>query len=98
MHLLYEISEQGIKINMTTPNITYKVFKDNLGALEMATTYKFRPRIKHINIKLHYFRDYITNGDIIIKSIITTNQLVDYLTKPVAYDILVHLYKKVMGW
>ena len=64
----------------------------------MATTHKFRPRTKYINVKLHHFRDFVTRGDVIIKSISTMNQLANYLTKPLTAEILVPLRKKVMGW
>jgi len=98
MHMLNEMKACGIDINASTPTITCSVFEDNSGALEMATTHKFRPRTKHINVKLHHFRDYITRGDIVIKPIKTINQLADYLTKPLTSEVLVPLRKKVMGW
>ena len=43
-------------------SISYKVFEDNNGALEMANKPKFRPRTKHIGIKYHHFRDRVRCG------------------------------------
>ena len=60
-----------IHINNNTTRVTCKVFKDNSGALEMANIYKFHPRIKHINIKLNNFYDYITKGAIQVYAINT---------------------------
>ena len=97
MNMLREFKSAGINVNSTTPLVTCKVFEDNSGALDMASVHKFRPRTKHINVKLHHFRDYVTRGDIVIKAISTVRQLADYLTKPLNFDTLVPLRKKVMG-
>ena len=75
-----------------------KVFEDNSGALEMAVNHKYRPRTKHLNVKLHHFRDYVTRKEITIEKINTLDQLADYLTKPVTIEILSPLRKIVMGW
>ena len=98
MNLLREMHGFGFDVKSSAPIIKCRVFEDNSGALEMATTHKFRPRTKHINVKLHHFRDYVTRGDVIVQAISTVNQLADYLTKPLTEDILVPLRKKVMGW
>ena len=75
-----------------------KVFEDNSGAIEMARTHKYRPRTKHLNVKLHHFRDYVSRGEILINQISSNIQLADYLTKPVNIETLTHLRKIVMGW
>ena len=98
MHMLNEIQHHGFDINSSTPIIRYKVFEDNSSALEMATIHKFQPRTKHINVKLHHFRDYVSRGEVIIKPISTIQQLVDYLTKPLTIESLLPLRKSVMGW
>jgi hypothetical protein len=36
-----------------------------------------------LNVKLHHFRDYVTRKEITIHPIGTSDQLADYLTKPV---------------
>ena len=64
----------------------------------MATNHKYRPRTKHICVKLHHFRDYVTRGEIIIKNIRTDKQPADILTKAVSVEILVRLRKLIMGW
>jgi hypothetical protein len=57
MELLKEMKKLQFPIRSTTPKVQCKVFEDNSGALEIATTHKFRPRTKHINVKLHHCRD-----------------------------------------
>ena len=98
MHLLNEMKGYGFFINSNTPTITCKIFEENSGALEMANTHKFRPCTKHINTKLHHFRDYITRGNIKIFPINTKEQLTNYLSKPLLENILVILQCKVIGW
>lgn len=75
-----------------------KVFEDNSGALEIAKIHKYRPRTKHLSVKLHHFHDYVTRGEIMINPIDMKDQLADYLTKPVNANILRKLRKEVMGW
>jgi len=98
MQIIQEMKDIGFPIGSTTPKIHCKVFEDNSGALEMAKVHKHRARTKHLNVKLHHFRDYVTRGLISIHPIDTTRQLADYLTNPVNYDILKKLCLAVMGW
>jgi hypothetical protein len=98
MELLKEMKRENFPIFKTKPKLHCKVFEDNSGALEMAKTHKYRPRTKHLNVKLHHFRDYVTRGEISIHKIDTKEQLADYLTKPVSQEILQYLRPKVMGW
>ena len=98
MQLLKEMKLNSFPVNKATPKVKCRVFEDNSGALEMATNHRYRPRTKHLNVKLHHFRDYVSRGEISIHKIGTTHQLADYLTKPVNYEILTSLRKIVMGW
>ena len=97
MELLKVMKRYKFPILETTQKIHCKVFEDNSGALEMARTHKYRPRTKHLNVKLHHFRDYVTRGKITIHKIDIKDQLADYLTKPVTQEILEHLRKRVLG-
>ena len=98
MQILSEMKRVGFPIGSTRPKVMCKVFEDNSGALEMAVNHKYRPRTKHLNVKLHHFRDYVTRKEITIEKINTLDQLADYLTKPVTIEILSPLRKIVMGW
>ena len=98
MQLIKEMSKNGIKVNHATPKIKCKVFEDNSGALEMAREYKYQPRTKHLNNRLHHFRDYVTRQEITIHPIGTHEQSADFLTKPLNETDLKRHRKKVMGW
>jgi hypothetical protein len=59
MELLKEMKGFKFPIKTAKVKVHCKVFEDNSGALEIATVHKFHPRAKHINVKYHFFRDYI---------------------------------------
>ena len=79
-------------------HIHCKVFEDNSGAIEMAKVHKYRPRTKHLNVKLHHFRSWVKSKAVSIHAIASEEQLADYLTKPVNFETLSRLRKKVLGW
>jgi hypothetical protein len=45
---------------------------------------------KHIDVKYHFLREVVTQGDIIVKKIATTENPVDMLTKPLPILKLKH--------
>ena len=98
MHLIDEMADNGFIVRQGAPKIYCEVFEDNSGALEMANIHKYRPRTKHLNIKLHHFRQYVNDGSIKVRKIDTAEQQADYLTKPLPKDKLKYLRQKVMGW
>ena len=75
-----------------------KLYEDNSGELDMAREYKYRPRTKFLNIKLHHFRDYVERGEISIHKVSTHDQHDDYLTKPFNETTHTKHRKVVRGW
>ena len=71
---------------------------NNSGALEIAKVHKYRPRTKHLNVRLHHFREHVRNGAITILPIDTKDQLADYLTKPLNHTDLLRFRKRAIGW
>jgi hypothetical protein len=98
MCLMNELKQNGFKVPHVGPKVHCKVFEDNSGAIEIARIPKVRPRTKHLNVKLHHFRDYVERGEISIHPISTNDQLADMLTKPVNQSILERHRPIVMGW
>ena len=83
------MKERGFDVTGTKAKVHCKVFEDNSGALEMAKTHKFRPRTKHLNVKLHHFRRYVDETkEITIHKIHTKDQPADMLTKPLNWEDL----------
>ena len=81
MGLLKEISSTGFTEGALTPSLHCKVYEDNGGELDKAREYKYCPRNKLLNVKLHHFRDYVDRREINIHKIRTEDQQSDYLTK-----------------
>ena len=98
MRTLQEMKEEGFPIGRIDSDVYCRVFEDNSGALEMAKVHKYRPRTKHMNVKYHHFREYVTRGDVTLHAIRTDDQPADMLTKPLNYSILTRHRKTVMGW
>ena len=81
MQLLKEMIAMGFPIHTPKARVHCHDFEDNSGALEMARIHKYRPQTKHLNIRLHHFRDYVERKEISIHPIRTNDQPADYLTK-----------------
>jgi len=57
-----------------------------------------RPRTKHINVKFHYFQDYVEHGEIMLHAINTHDQPADMLTKSLNKPALALHHATIMGW
>jgi hypothetical protein len=101
MELVQEMSENGYNLLSPVPKVHCRVFEDNSGAVEVASSVrnpKMRPRTKHINTKYHHFRTKVMDGTLSIHPISTNDMLADILTKNCTEEILTRLRFKVMGW
>ena len=69
------------------------LLEDNIGCIKVANNPEDRKRTKHINLRYHYLREKVTNGEIILDQIQSANQLADGLTKPLsapAFEAWIH--------
>ena len=98
MELLKEMKQMDYPVESSQAQVHCRVFEDNSGALEMAKVHKYRPRTKHLNVRLHHFRDYVERQEISIHSINTNDQPADFLTKALNEETLKRHRLKVMGW
>ena len=57
------------------------LFEDNQGAIKAAKTSETSKRLKHVDIKYHYVREKVENGNIKIEYVHSENQIADGLTK-----------------
>lgn len=65
------------------PSGPLTIYCDNQSAIKLASSEAYRPRTKHIDIRLHHVRDQLTAGIIEIQYISTEKQVADSLTKAV---------------
>jgi hypothetical protein len=98
MDLLEGGRSNGVPMRLGAPVIQCKAFEDNLGALELTRLPKIWPRMRHINVKYHHFREAVAKGRIKVQHVISKEQLGDALTKNLSRDLFVALRSKYMGW
>jgi hypothetical protein len=75
-----------------------QVYEDNEACLKFATMPRMSPRTKHIAIPYHFFRQKVTDLEITVLPIDTTNQLADQFTKGLREDDFVKGRKHILGW
>ena len=98
LSLAREAAERGLIQDVEKPIIRCKMFEDNQGAVELANVPKMRPRTKHINIKYHFFRQYIQDGTLKVQHIPGDEQVADIFTKPLDVVTFVKHRMVIMGW
>ena len=60
------------------------LLKNIIEYIKVANNPKDRKRTKHIDLRYHYLREKVTNGEIILDWVQSANQLADSLTKPLS--------------
>jgi hypothetical protein len=98
LSLAKEASEHKLIAQVPAPLIYCKIFEHNSGTEEMANVPKMRPRTKHLNIKYHFFRQFVQQGVLQVMHIAGEQQIADIFTK--ALDLMTCLKhcKSIMGW
>jgi hypothetical protein len=69
---------------METRADTPRIMMDNMSAIALSKNPILHDRSKHIKTKYHFIREYVDNGEVVLESVGTVNQLADILTKHLA--------------
>ena len=96
--LLAEINDNTTITTNNLPVMRCTAFEDNAGALELAKLPKMRPRTKHINVKYHHFRKWVSKGLIQVMQVPTEEQQANILTKNLPGPLFEKLRKLISGW
>jgi hypothetical protein len=88
----------SLGIELTEVSTFSTVFEDNMGAIAIAQAPKMTPRTKHIGIKYHFFRQFVSNGTVKIKHVESEKQVADIFTKGLTAQKFESLRKSLMGW
>jgi hypothetical protein len=59
------------------------IFCDSQSTIHLTKNQMYHERTKHINVKYHFFREVVTQDDIIMKKIAIEENPANMLTKPV---------------
>jgi hypothetical protein len=57
------------------------LWNDNAGAIALTKNAKHNSRVKHIDIRYHYIRERVEEGDIEVRHVNSANNLADMFTK-----------------
>ena len=74
------------------------IYEDNTGAIAMTENPIDHQRTKHIDIRYHFIRERVANGDIKLVHVATEDQLADLLTKPLVKQKVKSLRERMMGY
>ena len=58
------------------------VFCDNQGAIQLSKNQVSHERTKHVDVKVHFIRDIIGKGAVLVKKVATEDNPADMITKP----------------
>lgn len=71
--------------------VSMLIYADNNGAISNTQNYKNHRRTKHIDIRYHFVKERVANGDITFEYIPSAENLANILTKPLARDTVIQL-------
>lgn len=92
---------QAVWIRKILADVGYKqvqetvIYCDNTSAIAMARNPVQHGRCKHIEIKIHFIRDLVTEREITLEYIVTEEQRADVLTKALSLPVFEHLKKRL---
>jgi hypothetical protein len=87
------LKEFGFSMNMPTT-----LWCDNKGAIDLTYNPIHHKRTKHIDIRFHFIRQVVQEGQVVIDKIHTSDMLADLLTKIVTPQVLRSLLPHLMGY
>jgi hypothetical protein len=73
------VSDLGLQQNETI------IFCDSLSTIHLTKNQMYHERTKQINVRYHFLREVVTQGDITLMKIVTAENPADMLTKSVPF-------------
>ncbi|KAG2759094.1 hypothetical protein Pcac1_g28834 [Phytophthora cactorum] len=60
-----------------------KIYEDNQGSIALAKNPEFHKRTKHIDIRYHFVRERVEDGQVVLQYCSTKDMKADLMTKPI---------------
>ena len=83
------------ELGEVTGNDTLTVYGDNQGAIALAKNSEFHKHTRHIDIRYHFVREKIEDGQVALEYCPTQDMLADIMTKPIPATQLCTLRSKL---
>ena len=99
VNLLKELKSY-MNISLNDSQMFCKIHEDNTSCITIAESQKFTPRTKHISLKYHWFRSFLSGERKLLElnHVSTKEQVADIFTKPLEESLFLYLRKKLNGW
>jgi ribonuclease HI len=87
---LYSAVQEAIWLKRLLVDLHYdssnavKIYQDNQGTIALAKNPTFHDRTKHIDIKYHFTREQVNQGNVVLEYLPTNDMVADALTKPMS--------------
>ena len=65
----------------------FPIFEDNQGAVQLSQNPVSNSNSKHIDVRHHFLRELVRQGDISVSRVSSEYQRADILTKALAFDV-----------
>ena len=78
------ITDLGVVLTISDP---IPLLRDNNGAIAQAKEPRSHQKSKHILRRFHLIREIVARGDVVVKRVPSTDNVVDPLTKPLAQEV-----------
>ena len=62
------------------------IYCDNTSAIHLSKNPVYHSKAKHIEVRHHFIREHVLQGDIVLKYVDTKNQFADIFTKPLSNE------------
>ena len=85
-------------LQVLTNTFTATVYEDNTSALALATEQRLTSRTRHYHVRYHHFWSSISDGNVEVVYVDTTQQDADYLNKMASFEVFTSNRRRVQGW
>ncbi|GMF41064.1 unnamed protein product [Phytophthora lilii] len=72
-----------------------KIYEDNQGFIALAKNPEFHKRTKHIDIRYHFVREKVEDGQVVLQYCSTKDMKADLMTKPITAVQFISLRSKL---